>query len=246
LKNIRAKTVAETFLNQVVSRHGDPLEIHTDQGRKFESRVFRELSCALGIKRTRTSTLHPQSVERQHQTILNFLAKFISENQKDWDRCWIPMCLLAYISFKHETTGVTPAELYLARDLRLPIDLLRGNPPGEKESNTTIDCINRVRKKLEDFHEVVRKRVNIKSSQTKIWYDQKARKIQFDVGQKIWLYNLRRKKGRAPKLQSSWKGPYFIVKKLNDVVYCICKSNRSKNKIVHADRLAHFVERKIN
>jgi len=125
LKNIRARTVAETFLNQVVSRHGVPLEVHTDQGRNFESQVFRELSCALGIK-TRASALHSQSdgqVERQHQTILNYLAKFISENQKDWDR-WIPMCLLAYRSSKHETTGVTPAELYLAQDLRLPMDLL--------------------------------------------------------------------------------------------------------------------------
>jgi len=72
LKNIRARTVAETFLNQVVSRHGVPLEVHTDQGRNFESRVFCELSCALGIKKTRASVLHPQSdgqVERQHQTI---------------------------------------------------------------------------------------------------------------------------------------------------------------------------------
>jgi len=138
LKNIRARTVAKTFFNQIVSRHGVPLEVHTDQGRNVESRVFRELSCALGIKKTRASALHPQSdgqLERQHQTILNYLAKFICENQKDWDR-WIPMCLLAYRSFKHETTGVTPAELYLARDLRLPMDLLQGNPPGEKESDT--------------------------------------------------------------------------------------------------------------
>jgi len=88
--------------------------------------------------------------------------------------------------------------------------------------------------------------VDIKSSQIKTRYDQKARKIQFDVGQKVWCYNPRRKKGRAPNLHSSWEGPYFIIRKLNDVVYCICKSNRSKNKIVHADRLAYFVERKMS
>jgi len=248
LKNVRARIIAETFLNQVVSRHGVPLEVHTDQGRNFESRVFRELSCALGIKKTRSSALHPQSdgqVERQHRTILNYLAKFISENQRDWDR-WIPMYLLAYRSSKHETTGVTPAELYFARDLRLPMDLLRGNPPNKKESDTTVDCVSRIRKKLEDLHEVVRKRVDIKSSQTKTWYDQKARRVQFNVGQKVWFYNPRRKKGRAPKLQNSWEGPYFIVKKFNDVVYCICKPNRNKNKVIHADRLAPFVERKIN
>ncbi|KYN28018.1 Pol polyprotein, partial [Trachymyrmex cornetzi] len=74
LKNVRSKTIAETFLNQVISRHGVPLEVHTDQGRNFESRIFRELSRLLGIKKTRTTALHPQSdgqVERQHQTILD-------------------------------------------------------------------------------------------------------------------------------------------------------------------------------
>jgi len=74
----------------------------------------------------------------------------------------------------------------------------------------------------------------------------KPGKYNLMLDRKFGFYNPRRKKGRVPKLQSSWKSPYFIVKKLNDVVYCICRSNRSKNKIVHADRLVHFVERKIN
>jgi len=54
----------------------------------------------LGIKKTRTTPFHPQSnglVERQHQTLTNYLAKFVSENQRDWD-CWIGMSLLAYRS----------------------------------------------------------------------------------------------------------------------------------------------------
>jgi len=39
LKNVRASTIAEVFVNQVISRHGVPLEylLHTDQGRNFES-----------------------------------------------------------------------------------------------------------------------------------------------------------------------------------------------------------------
>jgi len=79
LKNIRAKTVAEVFVNQVISRHGVPLKIHTDQGRNFESKLFAELMEILGIRKTRTTALHPQSdgqVERQYQTL--YLAKYIS------------------------------------------------------------------------------------------------------------------------------------------------------------------------
>jgi len=37
------------------------------------------------------------------------------------------------------------------------MNLLRGNPPSKRESNTTINCVSRVRKKLEDLHEIVRK-----------------------------------------------------------------------------------------
>lgn len=244
LKNIRTKTVAEVFVEQVISRHGVPLEVHTDQGRNFESKLFKELMELLGIKKTRTTALHPQSdgqVERQHQTITNYLAKFISENQKDWDR-WIPMFLLSYRSSKHETTGVTPAEVYFARNLRLPIDLLRGNPPGEWEENTEKGYINELKRRLDRIHRHVRERMEVRSSRTKVWYDRKARLIQFQEGQKVWLYNPRRERGKAPKLQSHWEGPYTVLKKLSDVVFCIRKAHR--RKIVHADRLAIYHERK--
>jgi len=129
VRNIRAKTIAEVFVKEIISRHGVPSEIYTDQRRNFESKLFLELTELLGIKKTRTTALHPQSdgqVERQHQTIINYLAKFISENQKNWDQ-WISMFLLAYRSSKHEFTNITAAKLYLSRDLRLPLDLLRGN-----------------------------------------------------------------------------------------------------------------------
>lgn len=61
--------------------------------------------------------------------------------------------------------------------------------------------------------------MNIRSSRMKNWYDRQTRKLLFQEGQKVWFYNPRRVKGKAPKLQSSWEGPFFIVKKLNDVLY---------------------------
>ncbi|KMQ92912.1 integrase core domain protein, partial [Lasius niger] len=241
LKNIRTKMVAEVFVNQFISRHGVPTEVHTDQGKSFESKLFAELSELLGIRKTRTTALHPQSdgqVERQHQTIISYLAKYISENQKDWDR-WIPMFLLAYRSSKHENTGVTPAELYFARDLRLPVDLLRGSLPKfeEEESPLVGSFVKKLREKLKDIHSSVRERMKVKSSRVKAWYDRKARQILFQEGQKVWFYNPRRVKGKAPKLQSNWEGPFQVVKKFSDVVYCIQKTPKHRKKVVHADRM---------
>ena len=63
------------------------LKVHTDQGRNFDSKLIKELSQLLGIRKTRATPLHPQSngqVERQNKTILlEYLSKYITDNQKD-------------------------------------------------------------------------------------------------------------------------------------------------------------------
>jgi len=243
IRNFRTKIIAEILVNQVISRFGVPLEVHTDQGRNFDSRLFLELALLLGIKKTRTTPLHPQSngVERQHQTIVNYLAKFISENQRDWDR-WIGLCLLAYRSARHETTKISPAEMCFGRELKLPIDLLRGVPSQERKFKENM-YVSELREKLNGLHAKVRQQIDLRSQRVKALYDRKARRIVFEKGHRVWLFNPRRDKGKAPKLQSNWEGPYEVVRRLNDVVYCIRKSGRHKNKIVHLDRLAPFYER---
>ena len=246
LKNSKAKSIAEIFVKKVVSRHGVPLEIHTDQSKNFESKLFTKLMVLLEIRKTRTTALHPQSdgqVERQHQAINNF-AKYISENQKDWDR-WVPMFLLAYRSSKHESTGMTPAEFYFAHDLRLLLDLLRGGPSKlqEERSSSEENFVENLQAKLEEIHSCVRERMNLKSSQMKAHYDRKTREVLFQEGERVWFYNPRRVKGKAPKLQGDWEGLFLVVKKLSDVVYCIQKASSHKKKVVHANRLAPFLRR---
>ena len=246
LKNKRASTVARSLVDQVFSRHGIPLELHTDQGRNFECHLFKEMTLLLGIRKSRTTPLHPQSdgqVERQHRSILNYLAKFISENQKDWDR-WISLYLLAYRSSKQEAIGMSPAEMYLGQDLRLPLDLLRGVSPSTKEEKDSAGFVSKLRQRLDSIHHFARQRLSISSKNAKFWYDQRARRKNFEPGQQVWFYNPRRIPGRAPKLQSPWEGPWEVIRKISEVLYCIQKCPRSKNKIVHANRLAPYVERR--
>ncbi|GFV21114.1 integrase catalytic domain-containing protein [Trichonephila clavipes] len=61
IPDITAKTVAGVFFKTWISRFGTPSRITTDQGRQFESLLFRALAHLLGIKRIRFSPYHPQS-----------------------------------------------------------------------------------------------------------------------------------------------------------------------------------------
>ena len=56
-----AETVAKLAVEQFVSRYGVPLQIYSDQVRKFESRLFQLMCYLLGMEKTRTTALHPQS-----------------------------------------------------------------------------------------------------------------------------------------------------------------------------------------
>ncbi|KAK3753675.1 hypothetical protein QZH41_003322 [Actinostola sp. cb2023] len=88
IPNQEAVTVAKRVVDEFVSRFGVPRQLHSDQGRNFISAVFTEMCALLGIDKTRTTALHPQSdgmVERYNKTLESMLAKFTSEHQRDWD-----------------------------------------------------------------------------------------------------------------------------------------------------------------
>ena len=45
------------------------------------------------------------------------------------------------------------------------------------------------------------------------------------------------KKGLTPKLSRPWKGPFVVIRKINDLVFRIQKTPRSKPKELHCNRL---------
>lgn len=241
IPNQEASTVAQVLVDNLVCRFGVPLELHSDQGRNFESRVFQELCHLLGITKTRTTPLHPQSdgmVERFNRTMEQFLSKVVERHQTDWDK-HLPLFLMAYRAAIHETTGQTPAKVVLGRELRLPCDLVFGSAGTSNEEGAT-SYVENLRESLLITHQLVRQRMNIASDRMKARYDVRANPRQFNEGDLVWLYNPQRKKGLSPKLSPSWEGPYRIVKRINDVVYRIQRSPRSKMKVVHLNRLSEY------
>ncbi|GFW68793.1 retrovirus-related Pol polyprotein from transposon 412 [Trichonephila clavipes] len=56
-----ASNIAEVLVQHWISRYGVPLQLHSNQGRNFDSAVCKRLCEILGIDKTWTTALHPQS-----------------------------------------------------------------------------------------------------------------------------------------------------------------------------------------
>ncbi|KAJ8911902.1 hypothetical protein NQ315_012316 [Exocentrus adspersus] len=119
---------------------------------------------------------------------------------------------------------------YWLGKLRLPIDLISDRPKKEEGVN---NYISHLQDQLKLTHAEVRQKMRIESDRMKTRYDLRANTGGFQVGEKVWLYNPKRTKGKSPKLQKSWEGPYTVVTRLNDVVYRIQKNPQAKMKIVN-------------
>ncbi|UYV61916.1 K02A2.6-like [Cordylochernes scorpioides] len=159
-----------------------------------------ELCRRLGIEKTRTTPLHPQSdgmVERFNRTLTQHLTMFIDKNQRDWDQ-HLPMLLWLIDQMSMNRLAIALLECYLAMN-----------------SECLVMCsLVWVREKLHFSSEKMKDRYNVKTSHK-----------TFKEGEMVWLHNPQRNKGLSPKLQYQWEGPYKIIKCLNDVIYRIQKCN---------------------
>ena len=83
-----ASTVAKKLTDEFFFRFSPPEQLHSDQGRNFESAVIADMCKLLAIKKSRTTAYHPQSdglVERVNRTLLSMLATAASERPFHWE-----------------------------------------------------------------------------------------------------------------------------------------------------------------
>jgi hypothetical protein len=179
--NQEASTIAEVLVTNFFCRFGIPRELHSNQGRNFESRLLQEILQRLGVSKTRTTPLHPQSdgmVQRYIKTMEEHLRKVEAAHQSDWDER-LPLFLLAYRASTHDTTCLTPLRLVFRRELPLPCDLLLGAPPDKERPKTghAADLVDHLR----DIH------LKLASDRMKTRYDKLANSAGYQEGDTVAL-----------------------------------------------------------
>ncbi|GFW68921.1 retrovirus-related Pol polyprotein from transposon 17.6 [Trichonephila clavipes] len=97
----------------------------TGAEKSFISEVFEHLSHRLDIKHIKTITYWTQAnlTELVNRTLVQMIACFVEENHDNWDR-FLHEFAFALRTLVNETTGKTPAELFLGRKIITPFSKL--------------------------------------------------------------------------------------------------------------------------
>lgn len=233
-----AATCAEHLIDEIIARFGCPLSIHTDQGRNYESNLFKELCRLLEIHKTRTTPRHPQGngqTERFNRTLIQMIKAYIKDDQREWDQ-HLGCLAAAYRSSPHEVTGFTPNFLMLGKEIRLPGEL---DPP-EPESYIYADYVENLRCKLSKAHAVARQHLATYARKQKDHYDIRKHPNRYQPGDLVWYRNDQHKEGVCHKLQSAYFGPYVVLRNYSDLDYLIHKGKQGRQAVVHHDHLKPY------
>ena len=71
----------------------------------------------------------------------------------------------------------------------------------------------------------------------KRYYDTSVKPQAYTEGEKVLVYDARKKRGKFAKWQVCWKRPVMVERRLNDTNYVLRKSTKSKLVVVHVDRI---------
>ena len=126
------KTAVATarFLRDLVSRHGCPSEIVTDNGSEFKG-TFADVMEAHLIDHRFTAAYHPQAnglVERFNRTLITSLEKLAGPDSSSWEE-HLPTALMGYRFSRQDSTGHSPYLLMYGRYPVLPGGVVQDSSP---------------------------------------------------------------------------------------------------------------------
>ena len=155
---------------------------------------------------------------------------------------------MAYRDSINSATHQTPTKMVLGRNVVLPLEAVIGKPQqtGSTDEQCEVDeYISQLQNRLARAHEIARKHLKVNADYQKRHYDLRAKKRSLHQGQAVWLSDPHRKAGVCTKLTCKWKGPFLVLKKIDDITYLVKKSEKQRSAVYHIDRLEPYRGRNI-
>ncbi|KAL5468841.1 hypothetical protein EMCRGX_G029964 [Ephydatia muelleri] len=193
IPNQEAATVADKLVEEFFCRFSIPEQLHSDQGRQFESNLMQEICKLLNMYKSRTTPYHPQSdglVERLNRTLISMLATSVHEHSGDWDRYLRQLCM-AYNTSVQSSTTFTPFFLMFGRQAKLPMDVVYGLTPTEAQPCT--EYAQNLKDRLGEAYTKVREHMGSATGRQKELYDAKVHGVVKKLSTVVFrIQNIRR------------------------------------------------------
>ena len=239
LPDATASTVASVLSDTVFSRFGIPEEIHSDQGRQFESELMHELCKLWKCDKSRTAPYRPMAngvVERLNRTLASCIRTLLSDDDNlmtdDWDLL-LPHIMSVIRASPHRVTGETANFLMLGREVRLPSTVTHDIT--EDGIEFTSEFAQALQGRMKQAHILLRKQ------QLEARVDDSEEPSLFKAGDSVWLKSYKVPRGKSAKLQAKFVGPYLIVEALPYHTYRLRRNG--KDTIQHEGRIKlHYSE----
>lgn len=201
LTDISAETVARAFYEIWISRFGCPETVTTDQGRQFNSHLFKSLTDLCGIRLRHTTAYHPQAngmVERFHRTLK---AAIMAHGSTRWTDV-LPIVLLGVRTAWKEDIHCSAAEMVYGETLRIPGEFFHFN---NSQLPQSADFVSQLKNYMSRLQPVPVSR-----------HSQKSVFIHEDL--KTAKYIFLRKDALRGSLEAPYTGPHRVIKRTDKTV----------------------------
>ncbi|KAK7925190.1 hypothetical protein WMY93_007500 [Mugilogobius chulae] len=178
LRDSKTTKIVKILREEIFTRWGVPKYLVSDRGPQFTAALLMELCKTWGVVQKLTTSYHPQTnlTERFNRTIKTMIASYVGQQHTAWDQ-WLPEFRFAINTAQQETTGKTPAELALGRQLKGPLERLIHKPPSPDQQQT-YDLVERQDKLKEE----VKRRVGEHQARQAKYYNARRKEMQFKQG----------------------------------------------------------------
>ncbi|GKC19641.1 reverse transcriptase domain-containing protein [Tanacetum coccineum] len=145
--------LANTYIDEIVARHGVPVSIILDRDGRFTSRCWQTVQKALGTRLDMSTAYHPQTdgqSERTIQTLEDMLRACVIDFGGSWDT-HLPLAEFSCNNSYHTSIGCAPFEVLYGRKCRSPVlwvEIEESSLIGPEFIQETIDKVVLIKEKL--------------------------------------------------------------------------------------------------